>query len=135
MDVIHWKAVYNTGDETIDRHHRELVRMIHQLQLSRDKCLDKAETDRLFDRLLEYAREHFSYEESLMERIDFPFINSHRKDHEFFRDTITRWQNDDEIACKSQKISLFLTEWLYEHILHYDIKIRDYMDQNTSKPV
>ncbi len=131
MESIQWREKYNIGDKKIDSDHQKIVSLLQNLQLSNDTCLDPDETNRIFSDLQEYAADHFSYEESVLEKIDFPFIASHKKDHAFFIKTLQSWQNDEAIDCKSQKISMFLTEWLFEHILHYDMKIKDYLKNGT----
>lgn len=133
MESIQWRSRYNIGDSKIDADHQWIVNMLKKLQQSQDTCLDPDETARLFDELEKYAQDHFSYEEDLLEQIGFPFISSHKKDHESFRLMISDWRNNKDIDCKSKKISIFLTEWLFEHILHYDMKIREYLPNETAK--
>jgi hemerythrin-like metal-binding protein len=130
MDSIQWLPKYNIGDKKIDSDHQTLVKMLIELQVSKERCLDRDETEKLFDKLEAYSDNHFSYEEELLEKINFPFLQSHIKDHQFFRNMITKWRNDEKIDCKSEKISTFLTEWLFEHILHYDMKVKEYLPES-----
>ncbi|MDA3899222.1 MAG: bacteriohemerythrin [Spirochaetes bacterium] len=133
MEIIKWSEKYSLGIDEIDNDHKELIKLLETLQESYDTCLDKETTLEMFNKLEDYAAKHFSLEESIMDDLKYPFKSGHVRDHTYFATMVKKWRNDEKIECKSQKLSQFLTEWLFEHILHHDMKLRDHIKQENHK--
>ncbi len=130
MVVTSWSDKFKVGIDKIDSDHRNLVDLLNKLQKSYDTCLDRNETELIFDELEKYASDHFSFEEKLMIENSYPFLSGHVRDHVYFAEMIRKWRNDEEIDCKSKKLSIFLTEWLFEHILHHDFKLGEHLSKS-----
>ncbi len=116
------------GIEMIDNEHRELFRIVNDIQ----NLLDSDANDKydrsieMIDRLKEYAKEHFRHEELYMESIDHPELELQKKQHSDFCDKIN--EADMTIAGSGQDEFLtdllkFLVTWLYRHIIGSDLLI------------
>jgi len=122
-----WSTKYNIGIPAIDEQHTKLVAILVDLNDKSKSCPDDLTLDPYFDELEKYTEYHFSSEEELMRKNDYPFLSSHLKDHAFFRSKIAEWRCRD-MDCKALTLTAFLTEWLLEHILHTDMMIKEYLE-------
>jgi hemerythrin len=62
----------SVSDPDIDQQHQKLVRMINDLHDAMRKGQTESVMANLFDRLLGYTAEHFSYEEQRMAACNYP---------------------------------------------------------------
>ena len=115
-----WDDAYNTGIEVIDTQHRKIVGYINDLHhaISID---NKEGVSKVLASLISYTISHFSFEESLMEEHDYPFIQEHRKVHRAFTDRIMHYQLEWGAGKDvSRKLLSDLKIWLISHIQHED---------------
>lgn len=122
---------YLTNIPVIDKEHRELFRIIGDVYrvMTDEMAFDKYdEIMRLLDELKEYTKFHFQDEEIYMESIHYEGLETQKRAHEAF---VSRLEEMDlEQIDENQQETLedmmeFLTEWLVNHILHSDKKIRE----------
>jgi len=122
MPSIQWSPRFATGIPAIDVQHRNLVEVIHKLQLALETGQPHKETMEIMQFLLGYVDEHFTLEEAYMEHIGYPGLPQHRKLHEQLRIQVNalhdRLSNDE--PGSAMELSLLLFHWLRDHILHDD---------------
>ncbi|MEA1890408.1 MAG: hemerythrin domain-containing protein, partial [Pseudomonadota bacterium] len=63
-----WKEEYSVGIDSIDQQHKKLLSLINQLQTAVDYSTGKEFEREALDELVTYTKDHFSYEEGLMEK-------------------------------------------------------------------
>jgi len=123
MVQVVWKESYSVGNEKLDAQHKVLIRIINQLDTEQRSG---GQIVRVFDELHRYVKEHFTYEEQLMEQANYPDIVEHKKGHKAFE----QWLDSVELAFNSgggsvfyvgDAVSEFLRDWLVNHILADDI--------------
>jgi hemerythrin len=123
-----WKEKYNIGHEQIDKQHQYLVDILNSID-EKDGILEKEEALELFLKLKNYTDIHFSDEEELMEKINYPDIDIQKEDHAFFKNKIEEIQkkitSDQEVNIKD--VSLLLSDWLINHILIRDSELSSYI--------
>ncbi len=81
MPRLDWHDKLNINVAKIDEQHRQLLKMA---QLVHDALHADSQPDVLLDkldRLLEYTREHFVFEETLMVEHSYPGLEDHRQEH------------------------------------------------------
>ena len=122
MSVIKWRESYETGIAEMDNEHRELIEIINQLyQMQREK---KAydELKNIYNRLLEYTRNHFLNEEKLMEDSNYPGLQQQKNSHAEFVAKLQEMENDLVSANESVApvVYRFLREWWLDHIVGMD---------------
>lgn len=120
---------YLTGIALIDKEHKELFRIIGEVQhaIADEFLYDKYdEIVRLLEELKDYTKFHFQDEELYMESIHYDGLEAQKRAHDAF---VTRLEEMDlEHIDENQQETLeelleFLTQWLVNHILNSDKKI------------
>lgn len=119
-----------TGIAQIDADHRKLFDLMNQIvELLGSRLEDKYNQIReVFEELQEYADHHFNREEAHMAAINDPELDFQKKQHMEFREKISgmTFQNIDESEAQDEtlrELMMYLTRWLYQHILSSDILI------------
>lgn len=81
---LRWNRDLSVGVAEIDSQHKELFRMINDLDAALKNGKPKKETGRLIGFLDDYILIHFGSEEKYMTVYGYPDYASHRKKHEWF---------------------------------------------------
>lgn len=119
------------GIDQIDEEHRRLFEIINEAieLLHNEMITDKYyQVSALLEELGNYAEIHFAHEEEYMERINDPELPIQKKQHTAFAEKISQleWSNKDDEGVQQQMLEellLYLTRWLYHHILSSDMMI------------
>jgi len=120
---------YLTGIFLIDEEHRELFRIINEVEklINDEYKFDKYdEIMHLLEELKDYAVHHFADEEEYMQSIHYDGLELQKQQHTLYIDYMS--DLDLEHMDEHQEESLreildFLTGWLVNHILRLDKKI------------
>lgn len=124
--MFEWKPEYAVGITEIDRQHQELFRMadeIYDMVVDVSEEEQMAEVFRLLAALKHYADEHFSLEESLMARYEYPGVEAHRQEHDKFRVQLETLSAEKESQTRQQMVTeliKFITQWIFQHIRTVD---------------
>lgn len=115
-----------TGDLEIDSQHRHLIEIFNKLQDELDYSDDLIRI--ILNELLDYAICHFSTEEALFEKYQYPKTSYHISEHQEYINKV-----NDFIKCYCQKNNLekrelvnFLIEWIVVHIKDSDQEYAKY---------
>ena len=122
---------YLTGIQLIDDEHRELFRIINDInKIVRDYSVADQydELTVIFARLINYTEEHFRDEEEYMESIQYEGLAVERHAHEGFVNKLKSIQMspekiDEDPQKYMESLIEFLLRWLVLHILYLDKKI------------
>lgn len=122
MSIIQWHDnVYATGIEEIDQQHKKLFELINEAHDCAAKENDSEKIRRIVEKMIDYADEHFSTEEKLMDGYDQ--AEYHCEKHTAFKaktqeltETLNKGEPVDPLS-----IFHFLAEWLSAHILEVDM--------------
>lgn len=125
MDTFVWDRNFITGLPDVDRQHHELVDLFNALSRSlfHGHDADAAELEAIFQRLLDYAAQHFADEESLMQSVglDTRHLQAHQHLHQQFVAQVgSMWSLRHTLRQPAETIMGFLTSWLGLHILGVD---------------
>lgn len=119
---IEWKPEYSVGVESIDKQHQLLVSMIAHLNEAMLEGRTRQIAEPLFGALHRYAQFHFEFEEQLMEKTEYPDLQSHRESHAALLEELKRL--DVKYAQGSLNAGAplmhFLRHWLIDHICGKD---------------
>ncbi len=128
MEFISWKTCYCVGDPKIDFQHRRLLTLLNLLHDKVQARRAPAIIDKALIELINYAEEHFRDEEEVMERINFPYLDEHRAEHERLVIEVFAFKEKfDKGQVSVYDLLDFLKHWLIEHILGSDLKIKHYL--------
>jgi len=131
MGHIPWDPTLETGDATIDEHHRELFRIVNDLRAA---CVDTAGPSAVtvvLDRLASYVDIHFGAEETLMASTHYPLAETleHKAAHAALRErakALIDQYRAGEVATVLPLVE-FLFEWLRSHIRDVDARFVKFM--------
>ena len=91
--------------------------------------------DRTFQKLFDYAENHFSMEEEYMIKLNFPGTEEHIRAHDKFRAELKSMMQEftsyDELFRPA--LSEFLSEWLKGHIYGIDKKLEEFILKSSFK--
>ena len=127
-EVFPWNNSFNTGIESIDAQHRQLVKLINLLASHMVQQSDSQTLDSIFTELTEYAVYHFRTEEAIWFQY-FPNDEleiEHKKTHQDFIQAVLDLKGEDSNKTQEQifaAILSFLTHWLAYHILDRDMRL------------
>ena len=118
MTIFSWNASWETGNALIDEQHRELLSRFEALSSALLNGTSKEEFQQLCGFLADYAETHFAAEESLMARLGYPRLASHKAIHDDMRQRIGGLVSKyDPLPGKgSLEVMKFLTDWLLGHM-------------------
>lgn len=131
-----WSDKFSTDVVSLDRQHQELLFISQNLlSLLGDEGVPMADKQAAFQTLVDHALEHFAYEESVMERIGFPGLARHAKEHEELRQEIAAMRETimrgEEVADWKGLVSL-VQVWVLRHIVHSDTQIREHIQHDVT---
>jgi hemerythrin len=138
MALMQWSERMSVGVPELDADHKELIKVINQLDAdAEDETRLSAVRQSLFA-LLRYAEYHFAREEKVMAACQYPELREHKLEHRDFVDRINqlhrRFDDDPEAAAEVVNRSLleFLQDWLNHHILIEDMAYRPHVEQSPA---
>ena len=136
ISLLSWNKTFETGISEIDQQHQQWIAIFNEF-LSAIK--DNSETTILESTLakfMEYSRIHFSTEEKYMQRVKYPSYALHRKIHEsfvvktrYYAGLLSKHKKDD----LAQEIWNFIKDWMVNHILIEDKKIKVFIEERQRK--
>jgi len=128
MEKVSWKEEYSVGVEKIDHQHQHLFELINKL-IERPVSSDDSElVPEILSEMINYAREHFTTEETLMQKYGFPQLELHKKEHDYFINTTAELAigfKDNKNTTGDEMVE-FLKIWLTNHILKTDMKYKEF---------
>jgi len=129
MPIFIWSDTYSVGAPGIDAQHKKLFDLINSLHEAMSQGKGKEALGKILDGLMDYTRVHFSDEEKMLEKVNYPDLAIQKAQHAAFVQKISELQKD----YKSGKITMtlptmeFLKDWLLNHILKVDKKYQSYI--------
>lgn len=125
--LVVWQEAYSLGVDELDDQHRELFAIMNRLWSAIVRKAEGREMAGIIGELEHFTAVHFSHEENLMRRSEYPLYAEHRAYHRSF---IQRLADEKAAAEAEEKVSLgllqFLRDWLVNHILVNDRAYAEY---------
>jgi len=134
MEKVCWKDQYSVGIEKIDHQHQHLFEIVNNLIDQSISAGDTGLASETLKEMVNYAREHFATEETLMLQYDYPEYNLHKNQHEYFINTTAELAVSfmDNQKTTGGEITEFLILWLTNHILKTDMKLKPFFKSKIS---
>ncbi len=120
-----WNAAFETGLETIDRQHRQLVRILKELHDAMRQGGRRRDLARVMNELVQCTRCHFSTEERLISETRYPEQVGHMQEHRALTEQAEAFAAEvlQGRATASLRNLHFLKECLNRHRLDSDRKL------------
>lgn len=142
MPYLAWSEDLDTKIPEIDAQHRVMIDHVNQVVRAAarpENAPEPASVAQALQELIDCVREHFRFEEKLLDMIEFPTREAHQDSHQDFlarleeqRDTLMHAEVTD-----AREIAETLAQWLVEHIRHDDLDfgpmVREWM-QDAAPP-
>lgn len=131
MKIIEWKDEYSVGIPVIDKQHMQLIDMINKLNDAMSEGKGKKIIADVLSEMINYTVTHFTHEERMLERNNYPDLIAHKRKHNKFVEKI----KDFEEGVKNREFGItikiidYLKEWLIDHIQGTDMKYANYFEE------
>ncbi len=122
MPIVTWCEEYNVNVGKIDSQHQKMLELVNNVHAAVEARVKKDDLMKLLAELVEYTRIHFSDEEKLMKKYDYPDLAKHHKEHKL----LLRYLIDMMDSVSSGKNFSFYcdydvsTDWALIHISECD---------------
>lgn len=133
--VIKWDKILSVNNAVLDEQHKLLIDKINSLFGEEDSIRDSDNVTELINFMEEYAKIHFSYEESYFMSKNYPESSKHCNMHSEFIRTVDKLKNELNTKGASEKLakelSKFAGNWLIAHIKNDDHKYCEFFDKGV----
>lgn len=129
MAFFEWTDELSVGNELIDSQHKRLIGFVNDFHDAADKDNNEAAIRKAVGNLTYYVKTHFSDEENLMEKYDYPQLELHRRMHERLTQRVGQYAEKLRAGQKilNLDMAIFLKGWLEDHIAETDKKIGEFI--------
>jgi len=129
--IIAWKKEYELGNSFVDSQHKRLFELVNNIGKSCRENEDVGSLCETLDFLLQYTLQHFSDEEALQLKHNFPEYEYHKKLHDEFeatvREKVSEFKKTGSTDELNDTVNEIVITWLVNHILKEDMKIGAYI--------
>lgn len=135
MDIIKWRASYETGVTSMDNQHRKLIELINTMYKVMRNEEGAGAISLVLKEMNQYADGHLKEEETLLEQNNFPELNHHHTLHENYRSKMTELSAgmDKDVTSGTREIYSFLRQWWLGHIVEEDQKYGKFLTEKGVK--
>lgn len=132
MAFFEWKDTLSVKVKEIDDQHKALIDMINRLYEAMRSGQGSSVVSGIVDDLSDYTVKHFSDEENMMARFEYPQLSAHKVEHEAFVAKVKDFQTGIKTGKMFLSIDIlnFLSDWLRKHIMGTDQKYSDFFNTN-----
>ena len=130
---IEWKSEWESGNEEIDKQHRELVRFGNELIFDVFSEQNKEKIEPKLDEFLNHVIFHFNSEEAILNRSKFSGTKEHSDTHKIIIADALRMK-EAYLAGKlkpSAFFSFIFEDFIVGHMLKEDIKYFPFVQENS----
>jgi hemerythrin len=122
-----WNIDLETGNEVIDKQHKELFSVLNSLLEAQRLGKGKEEIGKTVEFLTAYVLQHFKDEERLQEEYGYPDILNHKSYHVEFKNKVKKLieelEKDGYSDAVIDKTINVVTDWLVNHIKSDDFRL------------
>ena len=128
---LNWDNNLATGINSIDNQHKELFDRINQLLLAMKEGKARDEIMQTLNFLEEYVIKHFTEEEEIQNKTNYPLLNIQHMQHEEFKSDLKEFRRVLETEGTSTLLALNihekLADWFKNHIINLDKDLGDFL--------
>lgn len=121
-----------TGNAMIDSQHKELIDRIAQFVAACEGGDSKVKAIKMLDYLDEYTEYHFTEEEALQQKMNYPDFAKHHEKHEEFKQSISELyeflqESEGPTEDFTTQVKRNIVAWLFCHIKTFDRSVAEYI--------
>ncbi|HBB90305.1 MAG: hypothetical protein A2X22_05765 [Bacteroidetes bacterium GWF2_49_14] len=125
---LEWNPELSVDNESLDKQHRELFRIINTILDSEGIEVQSEEFAEILTRLTNYVLKHFKDEEAYMHQIGYPKLKEHALEHKDYSRKVAMYNvgTMDRDPSLPANLSSFLQDWWLDHVKVSDQEYRRY---------
>jgi hemerythrin-like metal-binding protein len=132
-----WDSSLETGYESIDNQHKQLVSILNALLESCHNGTGREKLEQSLDFLIGYAIKHFNDEEQLQVAYQYPDYDRHKQIHNEFKQTVKdmyeRLAKESVSDTMVDEVCVFMGNWVVTHIQGEDFALASYIKNREHK--
>jgi hemerythrin len=135
MPFAEWGDNCDLGIEAFDRDHKRLLALLNKLHNAVEAGHAQEVLARVLAALNIYVNFHFTEEEELFLRTNYPGYETHRREHREMAAAVEEIRRDFEKSASDalpQRVLEFLKGWLYDHHMRFDRAFAEYLEANRA---
>ena len=123
MPLLSWDNAFSVGVEDIDRQHQKLFALINELHDAMMCGKENEIVQSVLSRVADYTEYHFSFEEALMDKFNYPESENHILAHQKLKEAVYTFQAEypNPKPGTNMRTMEFLQNWLIHHIVAGDM--------------
>ena len=133
--AIEWNERLATGNSNIDNQHKELFLRFDSLLAACNQRKGKEEVHNLLLFLGDYVKTHFSMEEALQKKHNYPHYPAHKEEHDSFIRDLQKLEKQLKLEGASFPLVIetnqTMVSWLIKHINKMDKEMAEYLRSNN----
>ena len=129
-----WRKTMSVGNDVIDYGHRHLIGYVNTIELVLQSPNEKELIEEALEQLYEATVRHFRREEVIQRKVGFPQTLHHRREHKKLLTQLTNVKtkisacgNSGELTEYAPELTIFLRNWIVEHVFHEDMAVRPFL--------
>ena len=133
MKTVHWNKQLCVGIDTLDDDHKAIFDAIEQYRLAITNKDKTPPAQNLLDNLQSYVHLHFSREEAILRKTNYPDVTQHIEAHRLFTSELNRFKqlySDLPGLFPHEAMLGFLNEWLISHISNEDKNYIEHLNKH-----
>ncbi|MGB9197092.1 MAG: bacteriohemerythrin [Terriglobales bacterium] len=129
LKPVHWIESYSVGVAELDEHHQYFFCLLNILQDAIGEDKSESVVEMVLNELLEFARYHFTTEEELMRKANYPGLARHSEEHAIVAARLAKLKKSFQPGEKDNGFALLdlVRSWLVKHFEQADKEYSAYL--------
>lgn len=131
MEYMKWDEKFNVNVKIVDEQHQHLVSLLNDIHAAVVNGSEQGVLAKILDDLVDYTVYHFTTEEDIFKKYNYPEAEIHKKQHDGLTKQVVDLQTNfkDGSATISFELLDFLQDWLGNHIIGSDMKFKEFFHE------
>ncbi len=127
-----WNDTYSVGVKKLDIQHQKILDELNKLYSTFETASEKEDLATILNNLIDYANQHFSTEEELLEKLHYHDLITQRTEHTLYQQKINGFLNRFEGEGHAVILETigFLADWWMGHIQGCDKEYSRFLNNN-----
>lgn len=129
------RQLFRTGIPIIDNQHEAYLDLLDDLfAASQEAIVNRTNVENAIKKAFVYGIEHFDAEEMLMQSLNYPGLQAHRRKHNEYREEVERiayssqFMSDDDLL---KAVNTWMLQWFCEQTQVYDKALAVFMNKRA----
>ncbi len=127
-----WNEAFSVGVKILDQQHQKILDELNKLYSTFDTTSEKEDLAIILNNLIDYASQHFSTEEGLLEKYKYHDLITQRSEHSLYQQKINGFMQRFEAEGHAVVLETigFLADWWMGHIQGCDKEYSRFLNNN-----